>query len=350
MRRLTLILSDLYLPDEAVGNSSLPHTIELPNLDWLLRYADSPRRIRDWRSWLAEELGETMYARIPVAQACEMEFLAHGRGSGWLATPVHLEARLDHVRLVDRGMLRIPAPQRAAWSADFAQAFGPQYSLHDIGERAFLLTGTAPTTAQSQDPARLLGSDIAAALPRGPESAEIRRLGAEIEMWLHRAGLNDRRERAHEPRVSALWLWGGGQEVPADTAAAPAHISAKGETHFYGGDPFLVALADSFSNMHQREIRLAPAPESFAALSRDAEHAVVELAPMSGPAPESLHSIEANWFAAVRAALANGSLAHCDVVANDRRFSIAARAGWKIWRRKRNWFENLARRPQGPKA
>src|SRR5215510_5037703 len=106
MRRLTLILSDLYLPEEAAGKASPPQTVELPGLDWLLRFAQRPRRIADWRTWLAAQLGMSKFAQLPVALACELQFLARGIGA-WLATPVHLEARLDHVRLVDRGVLRI---------------------------------------------------------------------------------------------------------------------------------------------------------------------------------------------------------------------------------------------------
>ncbi len=340
MRRLTLILSDLYLPEEAVGSASLAHAIELPHLDWLLRFARHPRRIRVWRSWLAGQVGEPELARLPVAQACETQLLNRGGGSGWLATPVHLEARLDHVRLVDRGLLRIAVAQRAAWFEEFAQVFGPQYSLHDIGERSFLLTGLAPTAAQSQDPARRLDSDIATALPRGPEAAEVRRLGAEIEMWLHRAALNVRRERANEPTISALWLWGGGQESPVESPQ-PESAGATAEVQFHGGDPFLLALAVSFASQRQREFRRLPAPPSFAALEPGLEHAVVELTPMSGPAEESLHSLEAHWFAAVRAALTNGSLQSCDLLANDRWFRIDSRPGWKFWRRRASWLQRL---------
>jgi len=328
MRRLTLILSDLYLPEEAAGSASSPPPVDLPGLDWLLRFAERPRRIDDWRTWLAGQLGKTRFARLPVALACEMKLRNRGIGDAWLATPVHLEARLDHVRLVDRGVLRIEAHQRAAWCEEFAQIFGPQYALHDIGERTFLLTGITPTAAQTRDPVRVLGSDIAPSLPRGPEAAELRRLGAEIEMWLHRAALNARRERARELRVSALWLWGGGLppgDIPAES------IAATSEVRIHGDDPFLCALAES----------PAPTPPSFGKIAPDAGHAVVELTPMTGPPEQSLHSLEANWFAPVRAALTNGALEACDIVANDLWLSTNARPGWKFWRRRSSWLARL---------
>ena len=41
MRRLTLILSDLYLPEEARrGDAPFRRRVDLPNLDWLLRFAE----------------------------------------------------------------------------------------------------------------------------------------------------------------------------------------------------------------------------------------------------------------------------------------------------------------------
>jgi hypothetical protein len=42
MRRLTLILSDLYLPEEAERGMAVPTTRHLPNLEWLLRFASRP--------------------------------------------------------------------------------------------------------------------------------------------------------------------------------------------------------------------------------------------------------------------------------------------------------------------
>jgi len=338
MQRLTLILSDLFLPEEAAAGAASMHAIEMPNLDWLLRFAEEPRRIDGWRPWLAAELGETVFARLPVALACEMQFLNRGIGAGWLATPVHLEARLDHVRLVDRGVLRIAESQRADWCEEFARAFGPQYSLHDIGERAFLLTGVSPAAAQSTDPLRLLGSDIAAALPRGPEAAELRRLGAEIEMWLHQGTLNAARARKGEPSVSALWMWGGGL-APDDIRVGS--IEESGDVLFLGGDPFLRALAESFALMHERDERLAPAPGSFTQISPGTEHAVVELTPMTGWSDETLQTIDAHWFAPVRAALEQRALQVCDFVANDRWFRIASPQPWKFWRSRVSWLERL---------
>src|SRR4051812_14677817 len=105
MRRLTLILSDLYLPEE-LGRGVDLQARTLPNLEWLLRFADSPQPLRDWRSWLVGQVG-------PASSARNLE-------STWLATPVALEARLDHVRLLDRGLLRLDETDRSRACEEFA--------------------------------------------------------------------------------------------------------------------------------------------------------------------------------------------------------------------------------------
>lgn len=205
MRRLTLILSDLYLPSE--GAAPAPRTHELPSLEWLLRFAQRRERVSDWRRWLLTQTRPEL-AGWPMASISGFGQLeAPARDAAWLATPVHLEARLDHVRLGDQGLLHVTATEGEAWCAEFARVFGPQYSLHVCGERGFLLLGLPDSGAHPPDPARWLGTDIGPAL-RGAPTAELRRLWAEIEMWLHGAATNTWREREGRRRITALWLWG----------------------------------------------------------------------------------------------------------------------------------------------
>jgi hypothetical protein len=329
MRRFSLILSDLYLPEEAVRGSTFPATLDLPHLDGLLRFAASAHRIADWRRWLAAELGTRHLAGLPVAHACALGRLPSADASrAWLATPVYLEARLDHVRLADRGLLRLEAPEREAWISDFARSFGPEYALHDAGERGFILGGASEVRAASVDPARLLDADIGRALPSGPAAGELRRLGTEIEMWLHGAAPNLAREAARKRRVSALWLWGGG----VAEAGTPGAVTPPEALGVYGGDPFLSALGKA----------VLPVTD-FAALDRGATRCVVELSPMSGPKSESLASLDPLWFAPARAALNDGSLETVDIVANDRWFRIGARPSWRLWRRNLPWLAQFGR-------
>jgi hypothetical protein len=334
MRRLTLILSDLYLPEEAPHEAA--SALELPNLEELLRFARGSR-IDSWRAWLAREIGADIIASGPVAQLAAVSVpTIQEPSAAWFATPVSFEARLDHVRLLDRGLLRIPSAERAAWCAEFARAFGPEYTLHEAGERGFFISGIAETAAAGVDPARVIGADIAHALPAGAMAGELRRLMAEIEMWMHAAALNAARERERRPRISALWLWGGGPRAwrpGVPTGWQPASSSIR----LSGGDPWLTALAWLG--------RLSPSrsPSGFADLDATSSHEVVELAPMSGPEAESLPALDRDWFGPARTGLASGALEQLDVVANDRWFQLTSRSTWRFWRRRRPWLEVLGR-------
>lgn len=328
MQRLTLILSDLYLMEEESHDG-----VPAPNLEWLLRFASRRHRITDWRSWLAGELGYDSEAIFPIASFA-------GPRDAWFATPVHLLAALDHVRLDARGMLALASEEREAWCAAFARTFGPEYALHDDGARGFFLTGLKPVDVRTTDPARLLGADIGASVPRGTEAGELRRLAAEIEMWLHAEPLNAAREQRGVRPVSALWLWGGGV-----TPRRGAVKSRPSDTAFIGADPFLAALALN-------------AGKPMRAASRDGSelgvrgslppHVVIVIAPMSGEPRTSLADTDRIWLGGVRQVLDSG--AWVEVVINDSVLRIEGHASWRFWRRRLPWAAGLARPPSDVKA
>jgi len=330
MRRLTLILSDLYLPEEAGRGMAVPTTRDLPNLEWLLRFAESPEHIDDWRPWLLE-LTVPGLKNLPVVSISAYECIGdHDLDSTWLATPVALEARLDHVRLLDRGLLRLTKSERESCREEFSRVFGPQYLLHDGGERAFFLTGLPATGAPGVDPARIIGAEIGPALP-GRDAGEMRRLWTEIEMWLQGATFNSARARAGKQRLSALWLWGARATPSPGGRVEPWQPDAV----YFGGDPMIAALRRSEAG------GASGVPKQLAHLISDAPHVVVEFAALTGEPHESLEALDANWFAPMKSALAAGDIYEVDLVANDRRFRIGARPQWKFWRRRHPWLARL---------
>jgi hypothetical protein len=331
MRRLTLILSDLYLPADAV-RESFPTTLELPALRWLLRFADPPRRVVDWRTWLTRELGAGSIADWPVAHVGALGLGLRTTGT-WMATPVALEARLDHVRLRDRGLLRVPLEQRQALTAEFMRLFGDDLSLQPAGGPSLMLCGGPEADISTTDPARLLDSDIGRALPGGSAAAgELRRLVAEIEMWLHSSPVNAAREKARQRRITSLWLWGGG-------AMRGGSIERSEQPPFtlHGTDDHVAALQLLIGSGSPA----AMTPSRFAGWVDDLP-AFIEFAPMSGDSGESLSGLEQKWFAPARDALTTGKLDSLRLVANDKVFEVQPRSGWKFWRQRRTWLESLA--------
>jgi len=336
MQRLTLILSDLYLPAEPQAEGAFPQTDELPALSWLLSRANHPEQVGDWRRWLLWQVGGQL-VEIPLAAICAAETVGGAAvEAAWLATPVSLEARLDHARMSGRGLLHLDTDERAAWCAEFGRTFGPQYSLHDCGERAFILGGLKGSTNMA-DPARLLGNEIGPSLP-GADAPELRRLWAEIEMWLHGSPLNEARARAGKGRISALWLWGRNADPQGSRGADERDLE------LYGGDPLIGALG------RMRQGRPQGVPKALAQVEGSRAHVVAEFAAVSGHPQESLSALDAAWFAAARQALEQGTLSTLDIVVNDHRFRITPRARWKFWRRRRGWLENLAAPPRSAKA
>jgi hypothetical protein len=333
MRRLSLILSDLYLPAGA-ESGQLPVATGLPNLEWMLRVAGRRERHDQWRAIIAAQLGR--YDLLPVAPA---EVVARDQvpaclaRTSWLATPVNFEARLDHVRLTPAGLLSLAADERTAWRAEFARAFGPDLTLHDAGPRAFLLTGVAASSAETLDPARLLGCDISQGLPRGPDANPLRRLGTEIEMWAHGSELNRDRARRRLPMVSGLWLWGG--KGFAGAVAEPA-TDYPGSIALAGEDPFLQALSRMVTGEHLNQV-----PQQLDLFAPEADYRIVELAPMTN-ARQSLAHLDAHWFGPAAEALRKGALDLVDIFANDHVVHVVQLDRLNFWRRRRSWLQSLA--------
>jgi hypothetical protein len=326
MRRLTLILSDLFLPEESGDAAPAPH------LEWLLRYANGRRPITDWRIWLASELGYDPGAIRPFAS------FAGPRGA-WFATPLHLIAALDHVRLDARGVLTLPSAERAEWCEAFARTFGPRYALLDDGVRGFFLTGLAAADVRTTDPARLLGADIAPGLPRGGNDGELRRLAAEIEMWLHAEPLNAVRARRGARPVSALWLWGGGASARTDAPAPSMH-----DVEFVGDDVFLTGIARDAG----KPLRPVPREAAHVFESGMSAHVVAVLAPVSSEPRMSIADADREWLGGARRMVERGVVV--DVVVNDWAVRVSGRAAWRFWRRRVGWAAGLAHPTSSVKA
>jgi hypothetical protein len=168
----------------------------------------------------------------------------------------------------------------------------------------------------------------------------LRRLGAEIEMWLHAHPLNERRARREAPPISTLWVWGGGEPALTGRAATTALPGV-----IFGSDAYvrgLLALAGG---------RAAPMPEHPRALIgySGAERAlcVLEIAELLHEHPrwslgEAMGALDARLIRPALAALARGELERLMLLANDRCLALRASDRWRLWRRRRSGLEILA--------
>jgi len=339
VREIVIVIRDLFLePGSSPGEGASPGA---PGLEYLARFGDKTRLPKGWRAWTAQWLGLPQYADAApasiAAAALEAAALEDAAASGavWLATPVHLIAGLTSVHFDRRSILRLPDAELARLAASFGETFrGSGFDLRPLGGGELLLSGPQePAPATTTEPARMLLTSVAESLPMGKGSRGLRRLSAEIEMWLHGHPINGELARRGALTVATLWLWGGGAR-PAVPAAANSR--APTEDLAFGSDPFLRGL----SRLAGGEIR--PMPVDWAAVIGEprAQRAlgVMEVAELlhangSWRLADAVAEIDRRVITPLLAALRRGKLERLVVLANDRRFSLRAADRWRLWRR-----------------
>lgn len=319
---VVLILADLYatrLAPEA--SAALPRLIALER--WLAR----GQRIEpdmDWRSWLLSAYGNAngLLSLGGVAAVGSLG-VTHSDQHYWLATPIHAVAGLDTVHLHPAGLLYLDNAQQQHLVSDFARVFANSgWELHATGRRELLLAGPAIQSLQSEDPGRWLGARLGPAAPVGSLAAPLRRMAAELEMWLHGHAVNRARLARGLPAVTGLWLWGGGPALRVAPHPLP---------NLLGNDLVAAALWRMGSGTAQ------PLPDTFGAAPRTGD--TVAILPVGGA--EALHGIEERWIAPVMAAVGSGALHEAQLLIAGQRVLLKRVHGWRVWRRARAWWEML---------
>jgi hypothetical protein len=346
---LTLIVADLYLasehrgperggperggpergePDRGVSRSQ---PAQLRSLELLLARAGACESV-EWRSWLAGMAGLRV-APVPVAAisrwAAQRTDTAPLAGDYWLATPVHLEAALDHVRLAK--VLSLSTAEWKELAASLPDVLDPAIATFSSasGPHAFL-AASQPLQATTVDPVRIVGADVHDFLPAGADASQLKRVMTELQMWLHEHPLNARRTQGGQLPVNGLWVWGGGG-LPADVQAhaqdLPALLSsdsfASGLWRLVGGEP-----------------RALPASLDDAGTSHHSLVVAVTLRLLAGDTDgERMAEFDRSWVRPALAMLRTGALRRLRLHLNDRLFTATRADLWQIWRRPRPWLE-----------
>jgi hypothetical protein len=350
VNRLILVLRDFY--PARLDRAALEALPRLEALErWLARgdIAPVPGGWRDWlwrefalKSPLAPDANGRADGVAPAAvAAAAVPNLPAGKPL-WFATPVHFVAGLDTVRLHPAGLLELDGEAQLRLAADFARVFnGSGFSLHATGRREMLLAGgalAAPNSTRNSDPAMWLGADPREGFPAGAQGAELRRLGAEIEMWLHEHPVNQARAARGELAASALWLWGGGtQAVICATRPAPA-ASAWAED----------AYVDGLARVRAVDVQAPPErwPYATAGLDQPGELLVV-FGTGAAPHGKSLVQLDLDWIAPALEKWEQGHIGTATLLAGERAITLPALGRWRRWwrglRTSRPWWEVLLR-------
>jgi hypothetical protein len=340
MREIAVVISDLYLP-RAADAPSASAVAPLPGLAEAARFGQKRAIEGGWRAWLARWMGRDDLARAaPAAVAAAASARPSGEGSVWIANPIHLIAGLTSLHLDYRGLLRLPAQDLARLAQDFAKTFGEtEFHLEALESGPFLLRASRSLNARTTEPSRVLAHELEASLPNGPDAPILKRLGAELEMWLHSHPVNEARGRRGELPVSTLWPWGGGAALqPQDRAAmrAAAADPAAGPLAF-GSDPYLVGLS-SLTGLQLRPLpERLPDPTDWAPSQRVVLVAELTASLHANPGWtmfEALAHVDRCFIEPAVEALRTGTVDSVLVMANDMRLHVGRRDRLRFWRRR----------------
>jgi hypothetical protein len=293
-----------------------PTLVRAPLLERLLARADAEACEADWRAQAFRVIAPQ--APMPAIATAALRRHAQDPIGVWalVASPVHLVAGMSSVSMPADGILDLEAAEVELLVADFNRVFeGAGVRLIRGATAPLLCLFDAPLCATTTDPEQVLGEDIGEFLPRGADSARLRRLMSEIEMWLFRHVVNERRRARAAPVISGLWLWGGG----ASDSSLPAV-----QGWAVGGDPLFAAFAGP------------------AHLTGSAGSGVAVITDWPGSA--GWRHAEQNWLAPAAGELRSGRLRRLDLSAGRRCFSVSARGMLRFWRRPRPWWESFGTR------
>jgi hypothetical protein len=337
VHEIVIAVADLYFP-EARDAPAAPD-VTLPGFAQIARFGERATLEHGWREWLARWAGRDDLARVPpsVVAAAGASSQTAGNLDTWIATPLHLAAGLTTLHFDIRGILRLAREELEELALDFRRSFhdaGSQLLPLESGE--FVLHQPTIPSVATTEPARIAASGVAEALPRGEGAPHLRRLGGEIEMWLHEHPVNRARSARDELAVSTLWIWGGGVGTPVARTAVETLPRA------YGSDSYLHGLWQLSGGEVQS------LPEQLEATFSYAESAalVVEAGRMlrigSGwSVPESLVELDQRFVAPAVEAVRRRELDRVSILVNDRCLALSTRARRRFWRRPRPVIESL---------
>ncbi|HWL61773.1 MAG TPA: hypothetical protein VNQ32_03190 [Steroidobacteraceae bacterium] len=337
---MTTLIALPRLPD--VREEEGAHT-ELPEMPALTRLLHRARRLPDapdWQAGVMRALGLERVAAASVAAAALPGLPPDA--SLCFAAPVHVVAGISRVHLPPGGRLWPDAAEDAAWRAAFNDEFGASgAALHAAaGTGSWLLVAPCAAGARDVAPELLVGETLGRSPAADDVQRALRRLGAEVEMWLASHELNRRREQRSEPVVNAVWFWGGAQRI-----ALPQPAALRGIVTHLPGDAWLAGLAawTGASLVKAGDWRSAlgsaPVQGSSAAGAGDGLVLIAPPAPAGESTASYWQGLEEQWFAPAVQALENGAThtLRLQLAGTTWQVSRGSMRHWLRWRRRRWW-------------
>jgi hypothetical protein len=326
---LDQLIADL----DPTQGASLP---QLPGLSALLRWGRS-NVAQDWRASTLRFAGRAAHP-TPAPSAVASWALPNvvTGASICMVTPLHVVAGMSRVHLAPDGILELESEEMASLSSAFAREFqAPDVQLQWVGSEAVLQAPFA-AAAQEPDPLTLRGKSLQRDPALDANTRQLRRFGAEMEMWLAGLALNRQREQRGKGAVNCLWMWGGGLATAAIAGAAQTALCSTEPQ-----DAWLQGLARVTDG-------LVGNAKSWQT-SADASPRVVLLqASRTGTLP--LLDWERDWFAPVAEAVRNQQLAALQLCTGQMTSQIPRAVRLWPWQRPLPWWQQLAHSLRGALA
>jgi hypothetical protein len=149
-------------------------------------------------------------------------------GYWFILQPVHLHIARDHLVLTDQRQMVINEDESRTLfdsAAPLFQELG--YDVRFGDARHWFVRADDWHGLRTTTPDAAAGHNVDVWLPAGEHARAWRKLHNEVQMLWHGHPLNETRELHGQPRINALWLWGGGspeqsvemhQEITTDEA------------------------------------------------------------------------------------------------------------------------------------
>src|SRR6516225_3960117 len=339
VRELVIVIPDLYQPRE----------LSSAGLETVARFGARTRLAAGWRRWLLGDIDrvdlEGVAPACIAAAALDPALAASFANSltpsvtSWIATAVHLQAGLTRLHFDQRGLLRLTPAEQADLCADFARTFGSsRQTLAPLPSGEFLLGTPGLPPLATQEPGRAACGELDQMMPAGAAAAPLRRLLAEIEMWLHALPLNEARDSRGEASVTTLWPWGAVGRIVRPVPRTPAGLPTA-----FGRDAWLQGL------WQLNSARCRTPPEDLEEVLASGARAAVLVVDVGGQlrgdaatVAGALRRVDERFVSPALQALRQRALEGVTLILNDTRAHIERRSLRKLWRRTLRGLEGFA--------
>lgn len=280
-----LIAMPASLPDTGTANAAVDAMPALPALSAMLRGATRLPAVHDCHSGVLDALAISPAVASPAALAASVITGLPQAAGVCLVMPVHAVAGISRMYLATADQYLLEPEEREALRAAFNAEFGaPDLQLHAVGA-GWVLQAPFAAAANDSSPELLVGTALAREPARTDAGRSLRRLGAEVEMWLANLPMNLARQARGARPINSFWFWGGA------TAAIMPEVTQRPRAIFSNLEPdaWLAGLA-SLCGLRVQQV------QRWADIG-DATDAVVILQPSRlGEPMQDLPHWEAAWL------------------------------------------------------